>query len=443
MSFLGQDLHSIYTLISRAGGKTAARWLANCSRRTGHFGTCFKLNKLSRAALTQATLYIHSCSHVYTQSLVEAPRVSGSAPTRRAAGKKAAKDVDTVGESDLSDDEDWLAEALEADEPETKAPSVIPASHAAQPGNSAAQAPTKVAPPAAAAMLQSLPKATAFEEEDDYDAEDAPQGAQAGPAAVPGSNAALPLPVAPPTLPVLPGAHTSSLPAAAPVATAAAAASGSQAQAESSAAQASLMQSQAVASVPSASHTASISAAVVTAAAQAQTLSSDGTGHKAATQPQTLRVQPKTVEEQMQAARAKGASLPVLVTSDGRYLLKFSDLMPSVDALPQVQQSGHTDAISRAKLRAERLNALKAQTSTDKARAIAAARARSEDSDDESFFHVAARGKLPEHLVDSSMLSQESDVDVVMHEVDSQEQQSAQSEAKAQHGDRQLHPQTR
>lgn len=369
---------------------------------------------------------------------MEAPRASGSALARRAAANKAAKDADTVGESDLSDDEDWLAEALEADEPDTKPSNAVAVSHTTQPGSSATQAPTKIAP-AAAAVLQSLPKAAAFEEEDDYDAEDAPQGAQAATAAISGSNAGL-LPVTPPTLPVLPGAHLSLTPAAATVA---AAASGSQAQAGGSAAQASLMQPQTVASVPSASYPAATSAAVVTAAAQAQTLSSDGTGHTAATQPQTLSQKPKTVEEQMQAARAKGASLPVLVTSDGRYLLKFSDLMPSVDALAQVQQTGHTDAISRAKLRAERLNALKAQTSTDKAKAVAAARVRSEGSDDESFFHVAAKGKLPEHLVDSSMLSQESDADVVMHEVDSQEQQSAQSEVKAQHGDRQLHPQTR
>lgn len=364
---------------------------------------------------------------------MQGKRASDDVSSQSATRKKPAKDADTVGESDLSDDEGWLADALEADESEPQPQPPAINSSLSQPSNIALQAPAPVAAPATAAVLPAFAKPAAFEEEDDYDAEDASAAGPTPAASLtqPGNSTTMSLPTG-----------TQTLPAAAFQTGASASATASANGPEASlAASPWPLQPQVTSSVPSATQQpapGSASVVPVAPAAHAQLPPSLVIAQAAGTQPQSVSRKPKTIEEQLQKAAEEGVSLPVLRTSDGRCLVKYSDLMPSLSSRPEEQPVGSTDAVSRAKLRAERLNALKAQISTDKVKAASAAAVRAEDSDDESFLHVAARGKLPQHLVESSVLSQESDEDVVMHEADSQEQQSAKTEAQSQHRGKQL-----
>lgn len=155
------------------------------------------------------------------------------------------------------------------------------------------------------------------------------------------------------------------------------------------------------------------------------------------------RAKPVTLQEQMQLAAASGIVLPVVTASNGRSMLRYSDLLPSVDSKPAEQLPEQADAASRARVRAERLNALTLQTSTDAAKVAAATAAGEDDSDEESFLHAKVMRKLPEHLVDSSTLSDESDSDVVISEADAEEHSAGKAEAQAQSRDKQSGPQPR
>lgn len=364
------------------------------------------------------------------QSIVDAPRAGTGLSAAPAVTKKANKDADTVGESDLSDDEDWLADALEDDEAKPL-PHETTTGTAAQPVSStAAPAPAAVVP-AMTAVLPSLAQHAAFEEEDDYDDEDMDEAAPAVPGSslLPIAHMASPavhaVPAVSATLPssavtAAPGLATATLPAAA---------GSSQAQTAASAAHdANLQLPQPLAAQP----IASLPVVAGPATVQGQMPVLGLNPEAAAIQLQPSRRREVTVKEQRREAAEKGATLPVLMTSNGECILKYSDLMASTTFLLP-QQTGDSDATARAKLRAERLNALKAQ-SMDKEKASAtAAVAKAEDSDDESFFHMACKRKLPEHLVDSSAFSQDSDTDVVTHEVDSTQRQTAQTDKSVSH----------
>ena len=143
-------------------------------------------------------------------------------------------------------------------------------------------------------------------------------------------------------------------------------------------------------------------------------------------------------------AQAAGAAFPVMITTDGRPVLKYSELLPRnsttvIDTKPEAELL----AASNARLRAERLKALKSQSpaaalvsplppaaSSAPAPAAATAAARGDDSDEEGFLHAAAVGKLPGHLTRTE--SQESDSDVIIDKQDEEEGQSAESEKKMQ-----------
>lgn len=90
-------------------------------------------------------------------------------------------------------------------------------------------------------------------------------------------------------------------------------------------------------------------------------------------------------------------------------------------------------AASAARVRAERLNALQAQTAAAGPSSAAAAAAApavvtkppSEDSDEEGFLHATALEALPDHLRRSD--SQDSDSDVLVSGQEEEEQHAAES----------------
>lgn len=140
---------------------------------------------------------------------------------------------------------------------------------------------------------------------------------------------------------------------------------------------------------------------------------------------------------QVDQAQAVGIAFPVMTTSDGRPILKYSDLMQKgrvVDA-DAVTEEGIA-AASAARLRAERLNALQAQTTAAGASSAAAAASApavsksAEDSDEEGFLHATAFGSLPDHLRRSE--SQDSDSDVLVSGQEEEEHHAAESAHKVQ-----------
>ena len=141
---------------------------------------------------------------------------------------------------------------------------------------------------------------------------------------------------------------------------------------------------------------------------------------------------------QVDQAHAAGIAFPVMTTSDGRPVLKYSDLMQKgrvfdTDAVTEESQA----AASAARVRAERLNALQAQTAAagassapDAAAAGAAAKAAEDTEDEEGFLHASAVGSLPDHLRRSE--SEDSDSDVHVSRQGEEEEQAAESANKAQ-----------
>ncbi len=153
---------------------------------------------------------------------------------------------------------------------------------------------------------------------------------------------------------------------------------------------------------------------------------------------------------QVDLAQAAGVAFPVMTTLGGRPVLKYSDLLPRMNA-PAADKEAQEEierrdlGLANARLRAERLKALKAQSSSAAAAAAAASASASAsalaaakaapvkdvDSDDEGFMHATAVGKLPEHLIRSE--SQESaDSDVILDKQDDERQQSAESQQRVQ-----------
>lgn len=129
-----------------------------------------------------------------------------------------------------------------------------------------------------------------------------------------------------------------------------------------------------------------------------------------------------------------------MTTSDGRPVLKYSDLMQKgrLFEADAVTEEGIA-AASAARVRAERLNALQAQTAaagTSIATAAAATAAAAvtktpaEDSDEEGFLHATALEALPDHLKRSD--SQDSDSDVHVSRQEEEEQHAAESAHKVQ-----------
>lgn len=130
-----------------------------------------------------------------------------------------------------------------------------------------------------------------------------------------------------------------------------------------------------------------------------------------------------------------------MTTSDGRPVLKYSDLMQKgrLFEADAVTEEGIA-AASAARVRAERLNALQAQTAAAGLSSAAAAAAASapavmtkppaEDSDEEGFLHATALEGLPDHLRRSD--SQDSDSDVHVSGQEEEEQHAAESVPKAQ-----------
>ena len=141
-------------------------------------------------------------------------------------------------------------------------------------------------------------------------------------------------------------------------------------------------------------------------------------------------------------AQAAGVDLPFVTGSDGRPLLQYSRLLPKGKPIPPSQDEEKEEGSRKlsetsAKLRAERLNILKAQTAAMASAATsAAAAAQTDEGDEEGFMHAAAVGKLPEHLVRSE--SQESDSDVITDRPDEHEQQPPESEARLQQDPKRL-----
>lgn len=146
---------------------------------------------------------------------------------------------------------------------------------------------------------------------------------------------------------------------------------------------------------------------------------------------------------QIEMAQAAGVDLPFVTGSDGRPLLQYSRLLPKGNPIPPSQEEEKEEdsrklSETSAKLRAERLNILKAQTAasasaaTSAAAALAtasAAAAQTDEGDEEGFMHAAV-SKLSDHLVRSE--SQESDSDVITDRPDEDERQPAESEARLQ-----------
>ena len=124
-----------------------------------------------------------------------------------------------------------------------------------------------------------------------------------------------------------------------------------------------------------------------------------------------------------------------MTTSDGRPVLKYSDLMQKgrVFEVDAVTEEGIA-AAAAARIRAERLNAIQAQTSAGASSAAAAPAAAAtkpaEDSDEEDFLHATALGSLPDHLRRSD--SQESDSDVLVSGQEEEDQHAAESAHKVQ-----------
>lgn len=136
----------------------------------------------------------------------------------------------------------------------------------------------------------------------------------------------------------------------------------------------------------------------------------------------------------MDQAQAVGVAFPVMTTSDGRPILKYSDLMQkgTVFAADEATEEGLA-ATSAARLRSERLNALKAQTTAaaaSQAAAPAAVTKVAEDSDEEGFLHATAVGALPDHLRRSE--SQDSDTDVIVGKQEEEERQAPESAGRVQ-----------
>ena len=153
---------------------------------------------------------------------------------------------------------------------------------------------------------------------------------------------------------------------------------------------------------------------------------------------------------QIEMAQAAGVDLPFVTGSDGRPLLQYSRLLPKGNPIPPSQeeekeQDSRKLSETSAKLRAERLNILKAQTAAMASAAssaaaasatASAAAAQTDEGDEEGFMHAAAVGKLPDHLVRSE--SQESDSDVITDRPDEDERQPAESEARLQQDPKRL-----
>jgi hypothetical protein len=149
-------------------------------------------------------------------------------------------------------------------------------------------------------------------------------------------------------------------------------------------------------------------------------------------------------------AQAAGVDLPFVTGSDGRPLLQYSGLLPKGNPIPLSQEEEKEEGSRKlsetsAKLRAERLNILKAQTAATASAATSAtaasatasaAAAQADEADEEGFMHAAAVGKLPEHLVRSE--SQESDSDVIMDRPDEDERQPAEFQARLQQDPKRL-----
>ncbi|KAL3162013.1 hypothetical protein ABBQ38_009085 [Trebouxia sp. C0009 RCD-2024] len=141
---------------------------------------------------------------------------------------------------------------------------------------------------------------------------------------------------------------------------------------------------------------------------------------------------------QVDQAQAAGIAFPVMTTSDGRPILKYSDLMQKgrvfdADAVSEESLA----AASAARVRAERLNALQAQTASAgafsapaAAASSAAAKAAEGSDDEEGFLHASAVGSLPDHLRRS--VSQDSDSDFHVSRQEEQEHEAAESAHKAQ-----------
>lgn len=138
---------------------------------------------------------------------------------------------------------------------------------------------------------------------------------------------------------------------------------------------------------------------------------------------------------QVDQAQAAGVAFPVMTTSDGRPILKYSDLMQKgrAFAADAVTEEGIA-AATAARLRAERLNALQAQTASAGASSAGAAAAAVtkpvEDSDEEDFLHATPLGSLPDHLRWSD--SQDSDSDVIVSGQEEEDQHAAESVHKLQ-----------
>ena len=128
---------------------------------------------------------------------------------------------------------------------------------------------------------------------------------------------------------------------------------------------------------------------------------------------------------QVEQALAAGFTFPVMTTSDGRPLLKYSDLLQrDAAAAADPFMEDNQAAAPVARLRAERLSALNAQTATAApSSASAPAHKAADESDDEAFLHTIAVGKLPDHLRRSD--SQDSDSDLLVSRQEADEQQAA------------------
>ncbi|KAL0025336.1 hypothetical protein WJX79_008358 [Trebouxia sp. C0005] len=163
---------------------------------------------------------------------------------------------------------------------------------------------------------------------------------------------------------------------------------------------------------------------------------------------QNLLKKPTTLQQQIEMAQAAGVDLPFVTGSDGRPLLQYSRLLPKGNPVPPSQEEEKDEGSRKlsetsAKLRAERLNILKAQAAAMAATTAAAASAtasaaaaHTDEGDEEEFMHAAAVGKLPDHLVRSE--SQESDSDVITDRPDEDERQPAESEARLQQDPKRL-----
>lgn len=138
---------------------------------------------------------------------------------------------------------------------------------------------------------------------------------------------------------------------------------------------------------------------------------------------------------QVDQAQAAGIAFPVMTTTDGRPILKYSDLMQKGRAFEaDAATEEGIAAATAARVRAERLNALQAPTASARASSAGAAAAAvtnpAEDSDEEDFLHATALGSLPDHLRRSD--SQDSDSDVLVSGQEEEDQHAAESVHKLQ-----------